>query len=120
MRRLVRNLRRVVVVASLVGVAYVMLRFEFTTAPPAVFGPRSGDAAEAPRILVDLRPRPLVPGDLVVFSDVNGARRMGEVQRADPTELSLVAPGAPTGGQSVDVPRELLRGRVLMTFEDGP
>lgn len=81
--KLQRGLRRFTLFAAAAGVLYLYTRFELLTVPETGCTPVLRFAPGS-TMLLDTRPRPLVPGDGVVFDAGNGATSLGLVRECRP------------------------------------
>jgi len=130
--RLLRWARLATLVGALAGALYVARRLDLVVLPPEGCSPLV-EVAPGSRLVVDTRPRPAWPGDLLLFRDpVEGTTLLGKVAAAPPSALDhhgaaleagglwLVAdrPGCPARDSRTlgPIAPEAVRGRVLFTY----
>ncbi|MEZ6017462.1 MAG: hypothetical protein R3F49_20275 [Planctomycetota bacterium] len=113
---MLRPLQRATWAASLLGVAYLLWRFESFQAP-AGLAPTVGLAPEE-RGILDLRPQTLGAGDIVLYADTSGLRHFARLQGAAGAEDVAPERWTATGddGRPLEVPRAAVLGRVILVW----
>jgi hypothetical protein len=104
-------LQRVMWLATIAAVAYLVWRFDSVVVPVGAdesFGLRPGE-----RLLVDRYPREVYAGDYVFQVDAGGVRRLVRIEGVH-NDAAHVALGA--GGHTTAVPRESVVARVILIW----
>jgi len=123
-RRVARVARRVVLLGSLAGALYLGLRFKVRSLSEEACCPLLA-LQPGERVLVDVDPRPLAPGDVVFLGIEGGGRTVARVERVRPEDAALWVstdregcPGAASEGLGW-IPRGAVVGRVLFGLGGG-
>lgn len=121
-RGALRLARRLTILAAVLGLAYLVMRFEFLRLPEERCSPLVR-FAPGDQLVVDGRPSSVSEGDAVLVMTQSGARHLCRVERvrADDGRLWVVSDNPECPGFSSDAagwidPRAAV-GRVLMSWE---
>ena len=121
-RVLLRRLRRVTTFVAVLGLAYLVLRFELVTLPADRCSPVTG-YAPGDRLIVDGRPSRVGPGDAVLVQTRSGRLELTLVQAVREEDGALWCEPDATdcpGLSSSDagwIDRRAMTGRVLLTWD---
>lgn len=86
--KLLRNLRRATVFIAVLGIVYLVSRFQTITLPSEGCSP-VGRFTAGDRLIVDGRPRPLEKGDAVLIRDVGGRLQLTLIETLRPADGHL-------------------------------
>lgn len=123
-RRVARVARRVILLGSLAGALYLGLRFKVRTLPEDACCPLLA-LEPGERLLVDVDPRPLAPGDVVLLGIEGGGRTVARIDRVrgDDGALWVTTDREGCPGAASDrlgwIPRGAVAGRVLFGLGAG-
>ena len=120
-RTLVRRVRRVTLVLVVAALGYLFVRFDLVRLPEEGCSPLYA-VPPGSLLVVDLRPRPLASGDIVLYRDGDGVLLLGRVDEppvagTPPGSLWVAtdATGCPTRDSNTmgALSREAVAGRVM-------